>query len=299
MISKVLITGISGFLGSHTVARLEQAGYEIYGIDIRPSAHPHFICAPISLGALSSFGLRFDYILHFAGGSSVAKSLADPELEWQNTVGSTLAVLEFHQKYNPLAHLIYPSSAAVYAGQYSELISEDACCAPLSPYGHCKLEAEKYLLSYQDRNKAALNIIRFFSIYGEGLRKQLLFDICRRLQKIGSATQFECFGSGEEQRDFIHIDDAVALILMLMRQKTKERIINGGNGTRTTVRRIIELLAAGFGYTGKLEFNGRTRAGDPFSLVADNSKIRALGYVPQIGVEEGVRGYVNWYKKEN
>lgn len=294
---KVLITGISGFLGSQMAAKLEHADYEVYGLDMRPSPRPRFVCAPLSLESLSSFNQQFDYILHFAGGASVAQSFADEGLEWRNTVQATLSVSEFHQKHNPSAHLIYPSSAAVY-GIHPGLIGEEAECSPLSPYGECKLEAERHLLDYHYTSGAPLNIIRFFSIYGEGLRKQLIFDTCCRLQNIGTAAELVCYGSGEEQRDFIHVDDAVELIFMLMQQKLKQLVVNGGNGKGITVKRIIELLAAEFAYQGKVHFSKKARIGDPVSLIADNGHIRALGYSPQVEIEEGIKRYVKWYKKE-
>ena len=136
--------------------------------------------------------------------------------------------------------------------------------------------------------------MRFFSIYGAGLKKQLLWDTCNRFSQVGKKAVF--FGKGSETRDWIHVEDAAELLFMLSQVDQGMQIINGGSGKARTVREVIEFVATLFGAERMVEFNQVCREGDPQYYWADISEALAIGWKPTISFDEGVRIYVDWHK---
>ena len=113
--------------------------------------------------------------------------------------------------------------------------------APLSPYGLHKCLAEDLCRFYAAYWKLPIAVIRFFSLYGEGLRKQLLWDACKKLH--GDAFIFE--GTGNEERDWLHVEDAVRLIALAGEHASSLcPIVNGGSGAARSVRSVLEALGA-------------------------------------------------------
>ena len=129
---------------------------------------------------------------------------SDPFADFQRTVGSTAALLEYIRVDCPGAALVYPSSAAVYGHAVQLPMQEDGPLRPVSPYGVHKKFAEDLIRSHCVMFGLRASIVRLFSIYGEGFRKQLLWDACRKLL----AGEREFFGIGDETRDWLHVDDA-------------------------------------------------------------------------------------------
>ena len=146
---------------------------------------------------------------------------------------------------------------------------------------------------YATNFKVRVVIVRLFSIYGRELRKQLLWDGCRKL--LQGVNEFP--GSGEESRDWVNVQDA-AVLISLAADKADDtcRIFNGGRGEAVTVRQILEALRDELTLSGDLRFNGEKRAGDPRDLVADPSAALALGWRPTIAWRQGIADYVRWFK---
>jgi UDP-glucose 4-epimerase len=135
-------------------------------------------------------------------------------------------------------------------------------------------------------------VIRFFSVYGPGMRKQLLWDASNRLRAGDAAFS----GSGTETRDWLHVEDAAALIARAGALASADcPIMNGGTGAGVSVAEVLRALAAGLGMRDAPRFNGERRKGDPASLVADISIARATGWRPQVSWQEGVREYAAWH----
>jgi UDP-glucose 4-epimerase len=139
-------------------------------------------------------------------------------------------------------------------------------------------------------------IVRVFSAYGEGLRKQLPWDLCRRLAAGGRALTLD--GTGAERRDWIHVDDVVrALVHVADRLPTAQcPVVNCGTGTEHTVADFARLLVAAWGGPCTIEFSGRARPGDPQSLVADVTRLRALTGIGPRPLAEGLAAYVRWFR---
>ena len=291
------VTGAAGFLGGAVAAALVRAGWRVAGFDLArgwAGGCAHWITGEVRRDTLARAAGEIgapELVFHAAGGSSVGASLADPEGDLARTVGSLRETLAFLEADAPGARLIYPSSAAVYGAASADALAETSPLAPMSPYGQHKLQAEAEIAA------AGLPavILRFFSLYGPGLRKQLLWDLARRLAS--RPARLELSGTGEELRDFLYVDDAVRLVGLAAEAwaSGEPLILNGGRGEAISVRRVAETLAGALGADAAIGFSGETRPGDPACLVADVSQARALGFEPQVGFEDGVRRFARWF----
>jgi len=298
-LKKILITGINGFIGSNCANYFSKEGYELFGIDILGENSSKFVQGEVNIENLKSFNQKFDIIIHLAGSGTVGVAQKYPELEYSKTVGSTEHILEYLKLYNQNAKLIYSSSAAVYGDLYNRPIKETDILNPISIYGRHKVEAETMCEEYHKKFGLNINIIRFFSIYGEGLKKQLLWDFSNRMRENFNQKFLNCFGSGKEERDYIHIGDVVAIINLLINAEKDFTVLNCGSGKNTKIRDILNLIINEQNYKGELFFDNIIREGDPTSLTANIEKAKLLGFNPKITLEDGISRYVEWFKQNN
>lgn len=296
----VLITGAAGFIGRHVARQFYDNSWHVIGLgrsdwlDWRDYGLVAWHSAELSIDSLMEFAGKPDVIVHCAGGGSVGLSVDNPAVDFDMTVRTTSMVLDFIRVHSPSSRLVYPSSAAVY-GQVNVLpIVEEAILNPLSPYGLHKQMAEALCKLYASQFGLSVAIVRLFSIYGIELRKQLLWDACRKLQQ----GECEFFGSGEEVRDWLHVED-VARLLFLAAQNAAPTcpIVNAGSGLGVSVKEILQHLNNQFGCELTPKFSSKHKVGDPNAYIADISKVRMWNWVPEISWREGVSEYVDWYKK--
>jgi len=296
-----LVAGAAGFLGRRVASELSESGYRVSGIghgacpELQGQHFDSWMDAAISYDSLSAYGERPDVIIHCAGGSSVGRSIEDPFGDFQRSVDSTAAMLEYIRAKSPETAFIYLSSAAVYGAAASLPIAENATLNPVSPYGVHKQMAECLCQLYARQFGISVAIIRLFSVYGEGLRKQLLWDACNKIVR-GERT---FFGTGDEVRDWFHVSDAVSLIVGMIEHASAEcPIVNGGSGNGVCVREVLESLSRGLGTSGRIEFTGETRAGDPVAYIADTKRARTYGLQPSVTFGDGLDRYVKWFRDE-
>ena len=136
-----------------------------------------------------------------------------------------------------------------------------------------------------------------FSVYGAGLRKQLLWDLSARLAAAPAA--IELSGTGEELRDWTSIDDIVRVLPALAQIASPAcPTMNVGTGRGVRVRDIAGLALAAWPSPARLSFNGAARPGDPFSLIADTTRLSALGIACAVQAEDGVARYIGWSRAQ-
>ena len=232
------------------------------------------------------------------GGSSVGLSIAQPFEDFSRTVAGTARLLEWIRVSAPQCRLIAASSAAVYGADHTGAISEDAPLTPISPYGQHKLMMEQLCRSYAASFGVRSTVVRLFSVYGSHLRKQLLWDICSRLQR-GERT-LVLGGTGAELRDWTDIRDVDRLFAAIIGCPQREafEVINGGSGRGTSVADVASMLVQNWGENISVHYSCSVRAGDPFSLLADDSRLRRLPFEWRVPVAHGVGDYVKWFKDQ-
>lgn len=298
MAIKVLVTGGAGFLAINTAWCFRENGASVYGLghsnhysDL--SCYERWVESSITYESLLKFDEKFDVIVHCGGGSSVGFAQENPKEDFEKTVVGTAHVLEFVRKKNPHALVIYPSSPAVHGQQKNAPIDEYAEIKPASVYGYHKKMAEDLLLYNRKFHDIKVSIIRFYSIYGAGLRKQLLWDACVKLSSNNPAI---FWGEGSETRDWINIKDAVNLIHFVSKLPTPPIVINGGTGVATTVFDTVDYLRIFFHTSPQVIFNGNTKSGDPKYYCAGQKILSEIGWEPKIKLQDGFTEYVNWFK---
>ncbi len=300
----VWVTGASGFLGRYVARCFADAGWTVAGLGrrgwdaeaLRRWGIETWQESPVDTAALETLAGTAalpDCVFHAAGASSVGQSIDRPIEDFSNTVATTAAVLDFIQRNTPDAALVLPSSAAVYGAAPPGPISEDAPINPVSPYGRHKRMAEELCAEAVESFGLSAIVIRYFSLYGPGLRKQLLWDIVRK--SLESET-LDLFGTGDETRDLLHVADAAALALHCVEEQAGSglSLVNGGSGTAICVREIAERLIACLNRPIEIRFNNETRAGDPMHYQADTRRSVAAGFVPRYDLDAGFAEYAAW-----
>jgi UDP-glucose 4-epimerase len=295
---KVLVTGGAGFIGSHLVRRLVALGSEVVSLggsrsegDLAQGAH--YIFGDLSRDTLETVDFVPRAVFHLAGGSSVSESIRNPPEDFLKSVFSSIVLLDFLRTNWPEATLVFVSSAAIYGEAKEKKAHHDLACLPVSPYGVHKKQVESLLLDHARMYGTQSVIVRPFSVYGPGLRKQLLWDA---MEKTGRGV-FEFAGSGDEQRDWVYVGDLVECLLRMSEfASTDVPVANAGICRGISVREVLTELFRAADIPRAPVFIGNRREGDPERLVADDSAEAFLGPLFVTKLSEGLAHYVHWYR---
>jgi UDP-glucose 4-epimerase len=299
----VLITGGQGFLGRHVARTFANDGWKVTAIghgtwsedELKRWGISVWHSCDITLNSLVTYGGEPNVIVHCAGSGQVGFSLAHPLQDFERTVDSTAAVLEFLRTHVPHARMLFVSSAAVYGEASAGAIKENAPLAPMSPYGVHKQVAEQLCTSFAKTFGLQVIVLRLFSLYGPWLRKQLLWDASNKLTS-GDA---RFAGTGKELRDWLQVSDAATLILTLMATNSGHRLVNGGTGAGVPVADVLSELSVALAVHKPVTFTGEGRPGNPASLVADIALARSTGWEPGYDWRKGIREYADWFRSIN
>lgn len=282
-----LVTGAAGAIGRHVVRILAARGWRVVGIGHgaapEDAALAGWAGGEIDAANLDSLDVPPDAVVHLAGGSVVSRSLLAPDEDFQRTVATTDRLLDWLRLRAPEAALVLASSAAVYGDVRQVPINEAAPCHPVSPYGRHKLMVENAAGQSGLRSVS----LRLFSVYGPGLRKQLVWELCNRLAQ--GERELRLGGTGEETRDWLHIGDAAAMLADAIPAAVRGGVaLNGCTGAGTSVAETARAIMRGFGVNAALRFSGETRQGDPVHLVGDPALSGALGLKPAVRATDGL-----------
>ncbi|WP_304062798.1 NAD-dependent epimerase/dehydratase family protein [Pedobacter glucosidilyticus] len=292
---KVLIIGAKGFIGTHLYSYLTQKNNQITACDVVIDYEtPNYILIDQSNADYDDLfkSYNFDICINCSGASSVPDSVTNPQRDFYLNTINVFNMLEGIRKYQPNCKFLNLSSAAVYGNPKQLPIKETDISKPLSPYGFHKKNAELICEEFHQFYQLNTCSVRIFSAYGNGLKKQIFWDIA---QKAKGSNTLTLFGTGMESRDFIHIDDIVAnLELIMLKDSFTANIYNIANGVEITIEQAAKELLKALNWHGKLIFNQVVRVGDPQNWCADILKIKALGYKQKISLELGLKKYAEW-----
>ena len=304
----VLVTGGAGYIGSHMVWKLLDAGEDVVVLDRLSTGFEWAIPAEAELvvGDIADQNLvestmkrrSVEAVIHFAGSIIVPESVSDPLGYYYNNTVKSRALIESAVRAG-VPHFIFSSTAAVYGGLHGQAVTEDAILAPESPYGASKLMTETMLRDTAAAHPLTFTVLRYFNVSGadpKGRTGQSTRG-ATHLIKVASETatgkrpSMDIFGTdyptpdGTCVRDYIHVWDlaeAHLLALRRLRSGAPSLTANCGYGTGYSVREVIDAVQRVVGHAIDVRTVGR-RPGDPASIVADAARARVeLGWAPRL-----------------
>lgn len=296
---RIIIIGAKGFIGSHLVTYYSSVPENIVmGCDVKVElGNSHYIQVEKFNSDYDKIFItnEYDLCIYAGGNGSVPYSLQYPEIDYHLNTYSINRILTAIHKHQPRCKFIHLSSAAVYGSPKELPITEESSINPMSPYGWHKFMTEIICKKYNSLYNIPTLSLRIFSVYGEGLRKQLFWDIYQKITKSKSIT---LFGTGRESRDFIYISDLVRAINLLVHKGSFQgEVYNVASGIETTIEEAASTFVNLYDSSIDLKFGGETKAGDPTNWRADISKINKLGFSSNIELKKGLENYVSWLKE--
>jgi UDP-glucose 4-epimerase len=303
----VLITGGAGYIGSHMVLELADAGEPVVVLDNLSTGFSWAVPAgaPLIIGDTGDQTLvadlirrhRVDAIIHFAASVVVPDSVRDPLGYYRNNTVNTRALIECALN-GGVRHFIFSSTAAVYGNPIEIPVKEDSPTQPISPYGWSKLMSETILRDASSAHGIGHMILRYFNVAGADPR-------CRAGQSskaathlikvavetaLGARDRLQVFGTnyptpdGSGIRDYIHVSDltrAHSDALQRLRTGAPSQTLNCGYGRGFSVLEVIDTVKRVSGRDFKVEI-APPREGDPACIVADSARAgAALGWQPR------------------
>ncbi|MEM2362627.1 MAG: GDP-mannose 4,6-dehydratase [Candidatus Nezhaarchaeales archaeon] len=301
--SRVLVTGGAGFIGSHLVDRLIQEDLEVVVLDNLSTgsldnirAHMgkrnfQFVRGDIGVRDLVRRVLRdVKYVFHLAAVASIDLSMRRPDLANRVNVAGTISLLEESRRAD-VKKFLFTSSCAVYGEPVKIPVDEEHPTRPLSPYGVSKLAAEHYCMMYHRVYGLETVVLRLFNVYGPRQERSpyggVISSFINRLKK---GLPPIIFGNGAQTRDFINVNDAVEALMLAMKAKgCAGMAFNIGSGTEVSIRELAEKLIKIFGIKVKPIFT-RRRASDIIRMCADVKRAKeVLGFEAKISLDQGLK----------
>jgi UDP-glucuronate 4-epimerase len=316
-VTRLLVTGAAGFIGSHLIEALLSQGDEVVGVDNFDAFYPRAMKERNLAEVGRRPGLSFwehdildvaavrerltpdTVVVHLAAKAGVRPSLADPVGYARANVAGTAAVLEAARQAG-VSRIVFGSSSSVYGDSTPAPFREDATAmVPVSPYAATKRAAELLLSSVAPIYGFRATSLRFFTVYGPRQRPDLAIHAFTR--KMVEGRTLTLFGDGTQARDYTYCDDIIAGVLAAIRWTGAapvgvETFNLGGNRSIATGDMVAEIAAA-LGVQPKVEW-APMQPGDVQRTAADLTKSSAvLGYTPKTPFPEGIRRFVQWYRE--
>ena len=293
----ILVLGSEGFIGGHCIDHFAHSGEAVFGIDIheQPSKQYNYLkVSRLSPEFNELFEKQsFDVVINAAGSGNVPYSMTHPLSDFESNCLDTIRVLDVLRKHQPVCKYVHISSAAVYGNPARLPVKEEDDLMPISPYGWHKLISEQLCREYASVYHLRTAIVRPFSVYGEGLKKQLLWDIYQKIQ--AAQGTIELHGTGKESRDFVHVSDLVEAIECIVQNGIMQsEVYNVASGVETSIETAVNTFFEALHKEPLYRFNGIVREGDPVNWRADISKLCSIGYRPTTQLGQGLKKVAEW-----
>ncbi|MCA1594020.1 MAG: GDP-mannose 4,6-dehydratase [Acidobacteria bacterium] len=314
----ILVTGGAGFIGSHLVERLLSEGrFKVTVVDDfndfydpalkRANVAPHIgrddfqlVEADIRDGAALRRvfqGASFDVVVHLAARAGVRPSLAEPLLYTETNILGTVNLLELAREHR-VGQFVFGSSSSVYGeNEKVPFAEDDPIFKPISPYAATKAAGELLCHTYSHLHGIRCIALRFFTVYGARQRPDLAIHKFSRL--ISEGKPIPVYGDGTTRRDYTYVEDIIAGVRAAIDYDASDyEIINLGESRTVSLGELIGLLEKELGRAAIIE-RQPLQPGDVPQTFADIKKARALlGYDPRTDIAEGIRQFVEWYRKK-
>jgi UDP-glucose 4-epimerase len=319
----ILVTGGAGYIGSHTVRQLTEAGERVIVLDnLSTGFRQAVLGAELIVGNTGDPALvdrilgeqNVDTVMHFAAHTVVPESVENPLKYYANNTCSTRTLLECCARRG-VSHFVFSSTAAVYGIPETGHAAEESPNTPINPYGTSKLMSEWMLRDLAVANPMRYVILRYFNVagcdpqgrIGQSTPNATLLTKVACEAAVGKRAHISIFGTdyatpdGTGVRDYIHVEDladAHVKALTYLRNGGASTTLNCGYGHGYSVRDVLKMVEKVSGKPLNIQEQPR-RAGDPPSLIAKADKVRTvLNWTPKHDdLEKIVRSSLNWERK--
>lgn len=312
---RVLVTGAAGFIGSNLAEALLSRGDTVVGLDnfndyYSPArkranvavleAYPRFSLAEVDLrdeaGVATALGAgSFDAVAHLAAMANVRYSIERAPLYTDVNIRGTVNVLEAVRKAG-VPHVVFASTSSVYGNtEQLPFREDDPLGKPLAPYPASKIAGELMGYTYHNLFGISFTAVRFFSVYGERGRPDMMPYIIT--DSIVCGKSFKLYDAGEMYRDWTYVGDIVNGVIAALERPLGYERLNLGRGKPIRMADFVELVERLVGRPAHVE-TPAAPASEPKVTFADVSKATALlGYHPSVTVEAGMQRFWDWYRE--
>ena len=302
---KILVTGGAGFIGSHIVEAYLSAGHEVVVVDDLSTGYSHNLPKGVLLHKADIRSERLaevfeaerpEVVNHQAARANVRESFEKPLLYADVNVIGSVNLLECCRRYG-VRKVIYASTGgAVYGEPLWLPVSEDHPIRPLDPYGASKHHVEHYLYLYQLSFGIRFTALRYPNVYGPRQDPHGEAGVVAIFSgQMIEGTEPVINGSGEQQRDFVHVSD-VARASVLALDKGDNQIVNIGSGNGTSVNRVFEILAKLTSFQAK-PIHGPAKQGEVYQIFLSTTRAwEVLGWQSEVSLGEGLASTVEFFR---
>jgi nucleoside-diphosphate-sugar epimerase len=301
-VSRYLVTGAAGFIGSHLLEALLEAGHDATGLDCFTDYYDPALKEDNARGLpvtrsdvleadLEALVSCSDGVFHLAAQPGVRRSFGEafPEYVRQNVL-ATQRIAEAAAQAG--ARLVLASSSSIYGEAEAYPTPEATVPRPISPYGMTKLAAEHLIHAYVHAQGLDAVVLRYFTVYGPRQRPDMAFT--RIVRALADDEPFELYGDGSASRGFTYVRDAVEATVRAMEAGPPGAVYNVGGGSEATMAEAIALLERIAGGALRV-LRSERQAGDVRRTSADTTRIESeLGWRPSTRLEDGLEAQWRW-----
>ena len=311
--SRVLVTGSAGFIGSSLVEELLSLGHEVIGVDSLTDYYSPDLKSRNLQVALKSANYKFingdlneldliqlldsiDVVFHQAGQPGVRKSWGtDFDIYTDQNIRATQRLLEA-AKVSKISKFVYASSSSIYGSSKTYPVTEANLPVPNSPYGVTKLSAEQLCVLYAKNFSVPTVSLRYFTVYGPRQRPDMAFT--RFIMAGLAGDEIEVFGNGEQIRDFTFISDVVAANIAVGFQDVPSgSVFNVAGGGSVTLNEAIAVIERLIGSSLKIKYK-ETVSGDVIQTGGSTQLLESqTGWKPKVSLEVGLARHVEWARE--
>ncbi len=284
----VLITGGSGFIGSHLVRLALENSRSVTVVDLQPDSNPDARHVALDItdrrSLFESLPNQIDTIFHLAARTSVLQSINDPQGVFETNVVGTQNLLEFARDRGS-RQMLLASTNAVVGNIANGEITEDSPMRPLTPYGSSKAAAEVISNAYGSSYGVTATPLRLTHVYGEGMSKK--DSIVPRLMRTAiGLSKFSIYGDGEQYRDYVYVKD-VARAFVSLATKVHQGPVIIGSGVSLTVNSLVEKVSRVTGIAIPFD-HVEAKPGEMRGVSVDNSLAKSLGLKFEVEIDQGL-----------
>lgn len=314
--TKILVTGAAGFIGSHLAEKLAQRGYEVVGLDnfndyydparkraneVRLKHFPNFrmieadICCRQKM--LDLFATeKFELVAHLAALAGVRNAVQYPERYVEVDFNGTQNLMD-GARHHGVQNFVFASTSSVYGDtKQIPFVETDPCDRPLQPYAAAKRAAEMLGHTYYHLYGLNFTVVRFFTVYGPNGRPDMMAYLIA--ESINKGIQIPLYEGGQMWRDWTYIDDITDGIVLALEKPLGYEVFNLGRGEPVLLKDFIILLEDLAVAKGNFVYKPKIAADVVYTYSNTDKAKKLLKYNPTISVRQGVIKFWEWYTSQ-